>query len=369
MKFGLTTDTFKTYVPLIAEQVEDYIKKCRYFKGEKGRVPLTEIIPEITICTASRTLQGKEVRDALDNSFAALYHDLDLGFNPMNFLFPWIPFPSNKRRDAAQRKMADFYISIIKKRRRNPEANELERDMIWNLMNRTYKDGTEITDRDVAHMMIALLMAGQHTSMATASWLLLHLAEQPSMVAELYDEQTRVCGRDPRPLAYDDLAQMPLLNNAIREVLRMHPPIHSIIRKVKSPMHVRDSNYVIPTGYHVLAAPGAAAMDEKYFKNPKVFDPQRWDNQNGEDDGEKFDFGFGLVSRGTASPYLPFGAGRHRCIGEQFANLQLGTVLATFVREFTFSLPGDGKVPPPDYTSMITLPTPPAAVNWRRRNP
>jgi cytochrome P450 len=171
--------------------------------------------------------------------------------------------------------------------------------------------------------------------------------------AGLYDEQTRVCGRDLRPLVYDDLAQMPLLSTVIREVLRMHPPIHSIFRKVKSPMHVRDSNYVIPIGYHVLAAPGAAAMDEKYFKNPKAFDPQRWDDQDGEDDGEKFDFGFGLVSKGTGSPYLPFGAGRHRCIGEQFANLQLGTVIATFIREFEFSLPGDGKVPPPDYTVCL----------------
>ena len=143
---------------------------------------------------------------------------------------------------------------------------------------------------------------------------------------------------------------MPLLNNVIREVLRMHPPLHSIMRKVKSPMHVRDKNYIIPAGYHVLAAPGASAMDAKYFKNPTTFDPHRWDSvESTEDTGEKFDFGFGLVSKGTASPYLPFGAGRHRCIGEQFANVQLGTIISTFVREFEFSLPGGGKVPPPNY--------------------
>jgi sterol 14-demethylase len=38
---------------------------------------------EITICTASATLQGKEVREALDKSFAQLYHDLDGGFTPI----------------------------------------------------------------------------------------------------------------------------------------------------------------------------------------------------------------------------------------------------------------------------------------------
>lgn len=38
---------------------------------------------EITIFTASATLQGKEVRAAMDKSFATLYHDLDGGFTPL----------------------------------------------------------------------------------------------------------------------------------------------------------------------------------------------------------------------------------------------------------------------------------------------
>jgi cytochrome P450 len=127
-------------------------------------------------------------------------------------------------------------------------------------------------------------------------------------------------------------------------------------------MYVRDSNYVIPTGYHVLAAPGASAMDEKYFKNPTAFDPYRWEEVEDDEEAEKFDFGYGLVNKGTASPYLPFGAGRHRCIGEQFANVQLGSIIATFVREFEFSLPGDGKVPPPDYTVSPKYPS--RSVGW-----
>lgn len=356
MKFGLTIETFKSYTPLIVEQVEDYIKKSKYFKGASGQVPLGEIIPEVTIFTASRSLQGKEVRDALDGSFAKLYHDLDLGFNPMNFLFPWFPFPGNKRRDAAQRKMARFYMTLINRRRSDPDAAAREKDMIWNLMDRSYKDGTPIPDREVAHMMIALLMAGQHTSMATTTWALLHLAEKPDVVRALLAEQQAVCGAPLRPLAYDDLAKMPLLNNVISEVLRIHPPIHSIIRKVKAPIHIKETGFVVPAGYYVLAAPGASAMDEQFFTNPAEFNPSRWndmDDTDADDGADKFDFGFGLVSKGTASPYLPFGAGRHRCIGEQFAKVQLGSIIATFVREFELSLPGDGRVPSPDYTVSV----------------
>ena len=46
------------------------------------------------------------------------------------------------------------------------------------LMHQRYKDGKEMTERQIAHLMIAMLMAGQHTSSATLSWLFLHLADR-----------------------------------------------------------------------------------------------------------------------------------------------------------------------------------------------
>jgi len=48
--------------------------------------------------------------------------------------------------------------------------------MISALMNQKYRDGKLLRDHEIAHLMIALLMAGQHTSSASGSWTLLHLA-------------------------------------------------------------------------------------------------------------------------------------------------------------------------------------------------
>lgn len=48
--------------------------------------------------------------------------------------------------------------------------------MIAALMQQEYRDGTPLKDHEIAHIMIALLMAGQHTSSASGSWTLLHLA-------------------------------------------------------------------------------------------------------------------------------------------------------------------------------------------------
>lgn len=56
---------------------------------------------QITIFTAASALQGPEVRSKLTNEFASLYHDLDGGFSPINFVFPHAPFPHNIKRDQA----------------------------------------------------------------------------------------------------------------------------------------------------------------------------------------------------------------------------------------------------------------------------
>jgi sterol 14-demethylase len=63
------------------------------------------------------------------------------------------------------------------------EATDIQHggDMIAALQGSVYKDGKELTNRDIAHMMIAILMAGQHTSSATSSWTLLHIAHRPDV--------------------------------------------------------------------------------------------------------------------------------------------------------------------------------------------
>lgn len=368
IKIGLTTETFREYVPLIIEEVKTYFETSPLFGKNKlsGVSSLMKALPEITIFTASRTLQGKEVRSNFDTSFAKLYHDLDRGFTPINFLVPWLPLPRNRLRDAAQRKMAQIYMNIIKNRRKTYEHTE--DDMISNLMNQRYKDGRELSDKEIAHLMIAILMAGQHTSAATGCWALLHLAEKPEYIKLLFEEQKKVFGDNLDNLTYDNLKDLELLSYVIRETLRLHPPLHSIIRKVKSPIPIENSPYIIPKDYYLLAAPGVSSIDEEYFKNALEFIPERWKYRKSTDDSDKIDYGYGLVTKGAFSPYLPFGAGRHRCIGEQFAYMQLGTIITTFVHELEWTLPkNQATVPEPDYTSMVVLPKRPSNIEWKRR--
>lgn len=177
------------------------------------------------------------------------------------------------------------------------------------------------------------------------------------------------------------------MDAVIRETLRLHPPIHSIMRKVRDDVVIpaslsaptKDSTYVVPKGHFVLASPAVSQADPMIWKNALAWDPYRWSDPEGvaaqalatytDEKGEKIDYGFGAVSKGTESPYQPFGAGKHRCIGEQvcyksswitlqllilaqqFAYLQLGTIITTIIRRLELRI---DKVPEHNYHVSVS---------------
>ncbi|OCH94411.1 lanosterol 14-alpha-demethylase [Obba rivulosa] len=389
VKVSLTLDKFRAYVGMIEEEVHGFLKTDPTFLiyqmndiNEWGSFDTMKTFAEMTILTASRTLQGKEIRDNMDKGFAHLYSDLDHGFTPLHWMFEDLPLESYRKRDAAQAKMSEFYQSILRNRRASGGSDE--DDVMSSLARQRYRDGRALRDHEIAHIMIALLMAGQHTSSSSTAWTMLHVAEHPEIAEALYQEQVEHFGQGEgqfRAMEYEDLKKLPVLDAVIRETLRLHPPIHSIMRKVKSALPVppslaapsEDSVYVVPAGHTVLASPALSQVDPLTWKDAEKWDPARWYDQDGAaamaqreyDEGTKVDFGFGLVSKGTESPYLPFGAGRHRCIGEQFAFLQVGTVVASLVRRLELRL--DQPFPEPDYTCMMVQPKK-SQIHYRRRH-
>jgi sterol 14-demethylase len=378
IKHGLTTEALQSYADLMPAECQAYFaKELKLSKANPGpkTVDVLHMMAQLIVLTASRTLQGKEIRDNMSVRFAKLLEDLDKGFTPLNFMFPNLPLPSYRRRDRAQKEMSDFYMSIMAKRRTG--EHDHEPDMIQALQGSVYRNGTPLTDRDIAHMMIALLMAGQHTSSATSSWFLLHLAHDQDLQQRLYDEQVEHFGNPDgtfRPMTYEDTKKLPVMDSCIRETLRLHAPIHSIYRKVLQPIVVpqslaapsEDKSYVIPKGNFIVAAPGVSQMDPKIWEDAPRWNPLRWLVDGGVaktaneqyQAGEKVDYGFGAVSKGTESPYQPFGAGRHRCVGEQFAYLQLTLVVGEVLRNY--KLTAAQKVfPATNYQTMIVLPLDP----------
>ena len=82
---------------------------------------------------------------------------------------------------------------------------------------------------------------------------------------------------------------------------------------------------------------------EHVFEEPGKYDPDRF--APGREEDKKANFSF-----------VGFGGGRHGCMGEVFAFLQVKTVLAYMMRNFEFELVNKGEFPEPNYDAMVVGP-------------
>lgn len=343
LKTGLNIAQFKEHVTLIEDETKEYFKRW----GDSGERNLFEALSELIILTASRCLHGVEIRSLLNEKVAQLYADLDGGFTHAAWLLPgWLPLPSFRRRDRAHKEIKNIFYKVIEKRRVSGERND---DMLQTLLDATYKDGRPLTDDEIAGMLIGLLLAGQHTSSTTSAWLGFFLAKDKALQERCYSEQKAICGEGLAPISYDQVKEMNLLDCCLKETLRLRPPIMTMMRMAKNPQTV--AGYTIPPGHQVCVSPTVNHRLRDAWFERFDFIPDRY-LQDSPAITEKF-------------AYIPFGAGRHRCIGENFAYVQIKTIWSTLLRLYEFDLI-DGYFPTVNYTTMIHTPNNPI-IHYKRR--
>jgi cytochrome P450 len=107
---------------------------------------------------------------------------------------------------------------------------------------------------------------------------------------------------------YDELKKMTLLDCALKETLRLHPPIHTIMRKVEKDLTYKDMT--IPKGHFICGSPSVSQLDPVRFPQPEAFMPKRFIN-NDEGSGEWTINGVDLAQKSARSHFLPFGAGKY----------------------------------------------------------
>uniref|UniRef100_UPI00398F6D7F lanosterol 14-alpha demethylase n=1 Tax=Pristiophorus japonicus TaxID=55135 RepID=UPI00398F6D7F len=343
LKTGLNIAQFKQHISLIEEETHEYFKRW----GDSGVKNLFEALSELIILTASRCLHGKEIRNLLNEKVAQLYADLDGGFTHAAWLLPgWLPLPSFRRRDKAHREIKNIFYKVIQKRR---ESNERESDILQTLLDATYKDGAPLTNDEIAGMLIGLLLAGQHTSSTTSAWMGFFLAKDKVLQEHCYAEQKVVAGEDLPPLHFDQLKDMSMLDRCLKETLRLRPPIMTMMRMARTPQTV--AGYTIPPGHQVCVSPTVNHRLQDTWAERFDFNPDRYLHDNPAA-LQKFAF-------------VPFGAGRHRCIGENFAYVQIKTIWSILIRLYEFDLV-DGYFPTVNYTTMIHTPNNPV-ISYKKR--
>lgn len=352
---ALRSAKLKSYVPFFRQEAEDYFAKW----GQTGEVNLPDVFGELIILTASRTLLGREVREQMFSQVADLYHDLDDGMRPLSVIFPYLPTEYHRRRDAARAALAAIFSKIIKARR---AAGTKESDMLQVLIDASYQKvngGRQLNDEEITGLLIAILFAGQHTSTITSSWTGLYMiatkdrADSPYKAA--IEEQRRVMKEHGDALDFDILnSSMDTLHRNIHEALRLGPPLIMVMRMAKESFTVTTSKgrqYVIPKGHIVAASPTFSHRLGHVFKDASEYQPDRFAPPREEQNAMPFS-------------YLGFGGGRHACMGQQFAMLQIKTIWSVLLRNFEFEMVDP--FPEPDFTSMVIGPKP-CRIRYTRR--
>ncbi|GAM29023.1 hypothetical protein SAMD00019534_121990 [Acytostelium subglobosum LB1] len=346
VKNGLVLGQLKKAVGIITEETEKFLEEKW---GDSGEVDLLTEMNNLTILTASRCLMGKDINSALgkQSNLADLYHELEEGLNPISFFFPNLPLPSFAKRDAARAKVAAIFDSIIKERRK---CNEERDDVLQVLMTSKYKDGSQLDDEKIVGLMIGLLFAGQHTSSITSTWTGYYMFNNPEYHDEVLREiQSIHVDEFNGEICFDGLRKMNRLETIVREVLRLHPPLIFLMRKVMEPIQYKD--YTIPAGHLVAVSPAVGMRLESVFKNANEFDPKRFDADRAEDK--------------TPFSYIAFGGGKHGCPGENFGILQIKTIWSVLLQKYDLDI---GSIPQPDYSSLVAGPKAPCKIRYTKKS-
>lgn len=227
-------------------------------------------------------------------------------------------------------KLLDEYLyKIIEERRKKKE--ERFNDLLQHLID------AGLTDKIIRDQMLTMLIAGHDTSTALLAWTFALLGQHPEIHQQVVNEIDKT----------NDLERVPLLDNVIKESLRLYPPIHIGNRRIASEMDF-DGNK-IPKDERLFYSIYLTHHDENVWENAQAFCPERFSN--------------GKKPAGLS--YVPFGGGPRVCIGATFGQVEARVVLAYLLKNFTFEFTNH-KIHP--HMGATLEPRPGVMMKVKRRN-
>jgi cytochrome P450 len=113
---------------------------------------------------------------------------------------------------------------------------------------------------------------------------------------------------------------------------------------------VRIGSAEFPDGTNILFSPLMVHLQERYFPNPSVFDPARWESGPAEGDA-----------------MLPFGLGQRHCPGSQFALLSITLQAAALFSRWRLELPAGFNVKPQGKDFVLSPKCLPVVLTPRQR--
>ncbi|NCJ07996.1 cytochrome P450 [Synechococcales cyanobacterium C] len=249
---------------------------------------------------------------------------------------PWTAFGRAKR---CRSLLLDEIEALILSRQAAPEPGQ---DALGLLLTAVDDQGDRLTVAELKDQILLLLFAGHETLTSAIASFCLQVAQHSEVRSRLQQEQQQWLDH---PLTLDTLKQMTYLDQVLKEVLRLVPPVGGGFRTVLKSCQL--DGYQIPQGWSLLYQIGATHADAQTYDTPAQFNPERFDPE--------------AATAAHKFAFVPFGGGIRECLGKEFARLEMKIFAALLLRTYTWEL-----LPNQDLT-LVTIPTPHPRDNLRVR--
>jgi cytochrome P450 len=299
------------YVDQITEVVEKYFK--RWTHGQM--IDLQQELDLFTNLLAMKIFVGME-SDEESRYFVHLFETvLDLLFKPSTILLPYdLPGFSYHRLRVWGTELEGQLRDLIRRRReKGPDGT----DLLSMFLGAQDEDGSRMSENEIIGETVAIFRGGSKTSASTLTWTLFLLTQHPDVYSALTDELTGTLrGASP---TLKQLSQLPLLEGVIKESMRLIPPVLWGIRYSVDDFELGGYHHEI--GSSVIYSSYVTHHMPEIYDDPQKFNPYRWE-----------------TIRPSAYEYFPFNAGPRRCLGAEFAMMEMKIALAILLQRYHFVL-------------------------------
>ncbi len=231
-------------------------------------------------------------------------------------------FGRHHRGVEGRRFMLGFLGNMLTKKRSDAGG-----DMFSRLCRARDEDGRAFSDADVLDHMTFLMMAAHDTTTSTLTSFTYELARNPGWQDRIREE---CMAYGPEAPGFDDLESLPSLTFAMRETLRRYPPLPVMPRT--STRAFEWGGYRIPEGVMVVVSPIHTHHMEEWWPDPDRWDPERFSPARAEHERH-------------SHCWIPFGGGRHMCIGRLFGEAQVRLIMHHMVRRYRWRVRDGYRMP------------------------
>ncbi|MFD9226075.1 cytochrome P450 [Streptomyces sp. NPDC060064] len=307
-------------------------------------VDLELAMAEYSIETLAETLFSTDigrpaVKAVRDNLPVVLANLLKRAMSPK--ALDRLPIRANREFDAAAASLKSVIDDVIAAARR--EGTSDRNDLLSLLLKEKALSDTEVRDE-----LSTILFAGAETTAASLAWTFHELASHPDVEKKIVAEIHEVVG--DRQVTIQDIPKLMGIRRALDEAVRLHG-VTLLMRRTTT--EVELGGVTLPAGTEVAFSLYAIHRDPNVFDDAGTFNPDRWLPENRDN-----------IPRGA---FTPFGAGNHKCIGDQYAWTEATIALATLLSQWQFT-PVPGHTPKEVASAVAHADSIPMTVTRRARD-